>query len=192
MEERRTVTELVNEAIELRDKGEWDAARFKLERARETADETIQNIDELVVAFCTIDMHDGWISWKKGEKGLAEILWMKVLENGSDIITQASAHAGLGIYYAEMGEKDKALYHSKLAFDLLPEEATMNQSMNLNACGIAQAKIGELERAEEILLKVARINEQLERSSNSVIAKKAKHQRAKNGYNLASLVYISK
>lgn len=80
--------------------------------------------------------------------------------------------------------------HAKLAQELLPQNATMNQAINLNACGIAMAKIEEMGRAEGILLKVAKINEQLEKSDDLVLAKKAKHQRGKNGYNLASLVFI--
>ena len=52
------------------------------------------------------------------------------------------------------------------------------------------ARIGELNKAEEILRKVAQINEQLIKSDDPEIAREAIHQRGKNGYNLASLVYI--
>ncbi len=186
MAEEKTVKEMISEAIELYDKGEWNKALELLEivfQAHPIDNKTAAEIHMLV----------GWNYWKRGDKDLAASSWMNAMEivtQEKDNITKASAHAGLSIYYAEKGEKEKVLYHAKLAQELLPESATMNQSMNLNACGISLAKIGELELAEEVLRKVAKINEQLEKSDDSVIAKKATHQRAKNGYNIASLVYI--
>lgn len=191
----KTVREMINEANELYDKGEWIAALRILCEARSLAGEKISRLDELVLINRIIDMHEGWNYWKKGDIELAVIAWQTATEKGSDEITQASAHAGLGIYFADKGNREKALYHAKLAQELLPEKATINQNMNLNACGISLAKIGELDRAERILLKVAKINEQLEGrpfeiSPDPALSKKAKHQRAKNGYNLVSLIYL--
>lgn len=180
----KTVKEMISKAIGLYDKGEWNAALELLEivfQAYPVDNKTAAEIHMLV----------GWNNWKLGKKDLAASVWTTTIQiAGADNIAQASAHAGLGIYYAEKGNKEKALYHAKLAQDLLPENATINQVMNLNACGISLAKIGKLGHAEEVLLKVARLNEQLEKSDDPVLAKKAKHQRAKNGYNLASLIYI--
>lgn len=180
----KTVREKIDGAIELYDKGEWNAALELLEIIFQTCYVNNKEAAE-------IHMLAAWNHWKRGEKDLAASVWMTTIQiAGADKITKASAHAGLGIYYAEKGDKEKALHHAKLAQELLPENATMNHAMNLNACVISLAKLGELEQAEALLRKVAEINEQLEKSDDSVLAKKAKHQRAKNGYNLASLVYI--
>lgn len=179
--------EKMNKAIELYDKGEWSNA---IDLLRPLLKEEISLKERRDVL-----MHLGWNFWKRGDKALASTSWEAALSEEAGSITQASAHAGLGIYYAEKGDKENALRHAKLAQELLPQNATMNQAINLNACGIAMAKTGELGRAEGILLKVAKINEQLEgrpleRSPDPALSKKAKHQRAKNGYNLASLIYL--
>ena len=185
-----TVRELLDRAYSLYDKGEWSEALDLLKLLR---NQEMYNATSIELAEATV--LEGWNYWKKGEKVTAEYLWQLVLTSTSTTIvptrtTEVSAHAGLAICCAEEGEKEEALEHAQLAQDLLPMEATINQVMNLNACGITMAKIGELERAEEILQKVAKINERLEKSDNPEIARKAKHQRAKNGYNLASLILI--
>ncbi|MBU3965077.1 hypothetical protein KKG29_03520 [Patescibacteria group bacterium] len=178
------IREMIDEAIGLYDKGEWNAA---LELLEITFQSRYVNNKEAA----EIHMLAAWNHWKRGKKDLAASVWATTTQiAGADNITIASSHAGLGIYYAEKGDKEKALHHAKLAQELLPPNVTMNHAMNLNACAISLAKIGELDRAEEVLRKVAQINEQLEKSDDPVVAKKAKHQRAKNGYNLASLVYI--
>lgn len=189
MDEKKTVKGMINEANGLYDKGKWNDALNVLREARYLANEKIQRLDELALINRLIDMHEAWNYWKKGDIELAVIAWQTALDKGSDEITQASAHAGLSIYFADKGDREKALYHAKLAQEL-PQNAALNQRINLNTCGISLAKIRELKRAEEILKKVAFLNEQIEKSDDSVLAKKAKHQRAKNGYNLASLVYI--
>lgn len=165
-EKVKTVRETINKAIELYDKENWNAALELLEivfQAYPVDNKTAAEIHMLV----------GWNHWKLGKKDLAASVWTTTIQIAGADIAQASAHAGLGIYYAEKGNKEKALYHAKLAQDLLPENVTINQVMNLNACGISLAKIGELERAEEVLRKVAQINEQLEKSDDPAIAKKA-------------------
>ncbi len=182
----KTVREMINKAIGLYDKGEWNKSLELLEIAFQA-----YLVDNKTAA--EIHMMVGWNYWKRGDKDLAASSWMTAMEivaQEKDNITKASAHAGLGIYYAEKGNKEKALHHAKLAQELLPLDATINQVMNLNACGISLAKIGELKLAEEVLRKVAKINEQLEKSDDPATAKKAEHQRAKNGYNLASLILI--
>ncbi|MBU3924654.1 hypothetical protein KJ854_01825 [Patescibacteria group bacterium] len=182
MIEEKTVKITICKAIELYDKGKWIAATHLL---KDLLQEKISWKEKR-----EIFMHLGWNYWKLGDKAEAIAFWDLALAAESDEITQASAHAGLGIYYAEKGDKEKALHHAKLAQNLPPQNATIHQSMNLNACAISLAKIGELDRAEEVLRKVMQINFQLEQSYSPVIAKKAKHQRAKNGYNLASLILI--
>ncbi len=179
-----TVIEKINKAIKLYDKGNWDQA---IDLLKPMDIRTLSNGKEVA----EIEMHIGWNYWKKNNKELAGFIWEQIRGNpDANYITQASVYAGLGIYYAEKGNKEKALRYAKLAQELLPSNATMNQAINLNACGISLAKIGELSRAEGVLRKVAQINEQLEKSDDLAIAKKAKHQRAKNGYNLASLILI--
>ena len=149
------------------------------------------SINELQAIKAEADVYIGWNLWKMQKKDEAASIWREVIFGTiANDVAKASAHAGLGIYYAEKGNKEVALEHAQFAQDLLPEDATANQNKNLNACGIALAKIGELEKAEEILLKVARINEQLMKSDDPEIVREATHQRGKNGYNLASLVYI--
>ncbi len=180
-----TVRGTIDSAVLLYNRGSWrDAATL------------IENINgatqiEAYEMFALI----GWIDWKIGgiNKSTAVLMWNDVIKNGEEIADQttlATAHAGLGIYYAENGNKDEALQHAQLAQDLLPENAISYQNRNLNSCGITMAKIGELSRAEEILKKVAKINEQLMKSNDQEIAREATHQRGKNGYNLATLVYI--
>lgn len=186
MTEKKTeiVRKKINKAIELYDKGNWNEA---IDLLTPMDIRTLTNSKEVA----EIEMHIGWNYWKKNNKELAVSYWEQVRGNpDADSIIQSSVCAGLGIYYAEKGDKERALYHAKLAQELLPENANMNQAINLNACGISLAKIGELKKAEKILQKVAKINEQLERSPDSALSKKAKHQRAKNGYNLASLIYL--
>lgn len=191
MKEKK-IRKMMNEALELYDKGEWNKAIEMLNAASEKAagDGNLEVLREIYTYL-------GWNYWKKQDKEKAQDYWLDAIDYSTcsfrtygTPITQASAHAGLGIYYAEKGDKENALRHAKLAQELLPANATINQAMNLNACGISLAKIGELDRAEEILRKAAKINEELEGSEDLPIAKKAKHQRAKNGYNLASLVLI--
>jgi tetratricopeptide (TPR) repeat protein len=177
----------IEEAMKEYDAGNWTVAIKILTKAKEEAEPVEQ---------AEIDAYIGWNMWKMQRKEEAAEIWecmiltKAVLAGVASKATRASAHAGLGIYYAEKSDKEKALEHAQLAQDLLPEDATLQQNKNLNACGITVAKIGELGQAEEILKRVARINEQLEKSDDPEIAKEAKHQRAKNGYNLASLVYI--
>ncbi|MEA2098483.1 MAG: hypothetical protein U9P70_05420 [Patescibacteria group bacterium] len=184
--ETETVRELLSRAHSLYDDGEWNASLEILENQEIIKRASFKEIREAAVLA-------GFNYWKKGEKEKAFLLWINVtgrVFEGWTRIEVASAHAGLGMYYAERDEKGMALEHARLAQDLLPEDATLNHVMHLNSCGITMAKIGELERAEEILKKVAKINEQLEKSDDPVIARKAKHQRAKNGYNLVSLILI--
>ena len=135
-------------------------------------------------------MHLGWNFWKMSDKAMALTMWEAALAAGADNITRAGAHAGLGIYYAELGKKRESLHHAKLSEELTPQGAEMNHVMNLNACAISLAKLSELERAEKLLRKIAKLNESLETSSDPEIAARASHQRGKNGYNLATLIYI--
>jgi|GEM_PF-5461133 len=182
----KTVRELLNKAHSLYDNGEWNKSLEILENQETISRASPQEAGEMGVLT-------GFNYWKKGERENAFYLWRNVVDEESEgwtKIAAASAHAGLGMYYAEKGEKEKALEHARLAQDLLPEDATLNQVMNLNACGITLANIGELERAEEVLRRVAKTNEQLEKSGDSAVAQKAMHQRGKNGYNRVSLVLI--
>ena len=135
-------------------------------------------------------MTDGWSLWYKGKKDKAASAWGKIIESDSDDLAQASAHAGLGIYYAETKEKEKSLYHANFALELTPQDATISYVMNMNALGISLAINKNYDHAESILKKVAGINELNEKSSDPDISRQSKHQRAKNGYNLASLVYL--
>lgn len=135
-------------------------------------------------------MTDGWSLWRKGKKDKAADAWEEIIESDSDDLAQASAHAGLGIYYAETKEKEKSLYHANLALELTPQDATISYVMNMNALGISLAKNKDYAHAESILKKVAGINELNEKSNDPDISRQSKHQRAKNGYNLASLVYL--
>lgn len=172
----------IKEAIKEYNAGNWKLSIEKLENAKAKAS---------APEVAEIDTFIGWNKWKMQEKDEAARIWTLVLsvEAATHNITKASAHAGLGIFYAEKGNKEKALRHAKLAQEL-PLNATVNQAMNLNACLISVAKLGDLKLAEEIWKRVANINEQLEKSDDLAIAKKAKHQRAKNGYNRASLILI--
>jgi len=176
-----TAREEIDRAYRLYDKGDWNQSFKVLDRIK---DSNSQETMEILVLYA-------WIHWKKGEKSNATYYWIMVSNSkeASDVI-KSSAHAGLGIYYAEKGDKKEALKHAQFAQDLLPKEATANQNKNLNACGITMAKIGELGKSEEILKKVAKINEQLMKSDDPKIAKEGTLQRAKNGYNLVALVYI--
>lgn len=182
------VRELISKAYPLYDNGEWNKSLELLEDQ-----ETISRASPIEAGEMAVLA--GFNYWKKDEKENAFYLWSNAINEtaeGWTRIMAASAYAGLGMYYAEKGEKEKALEHAQLAQDLLPEDATLNQVMNLNACGITLAKIGELERAEEVLKKVAKTNEWLEKSDDPVVAQKARHQRGKNGYNKVSLVLIPK
>jgi len=176
-----TAREQIKQAYHAYDKGNWDRSFEILEEIKGAV---IEETMEILALFA-------WNYWKKGDKSNAAYYWTMVSNSkkAPDTI-RASAHAGLGIYYAEMDDKKEALRHAQLAQDLLPKDATANQNKNLNACGITMAEIGELKRAEEILKKVAQINEQLIKSDDLKTSKEATHQRAKNGYNLASRVYI--
>lgn len=146
MTEKKTVREMINEAIELYNKGEWNAAIALL---RQACSQSLG--DSSGVGAAEIQMHIGWNYWKKSSKDLAASLWAIATQvDMADNITLASAHAGLGIYYSEKGDKEKALHHAKLAQELLPENAAINQVMNLNACLISVAKLGDLKLAEEI------------------------------------------
>lgn len=176
-----TVREQIEQAYYSYNKGNWDRSFEILGQIKGAA---IEETMEIMALFA-------WNYWKKGSKSEAAYYWTMVSNSkkASDVI-KASTHAGLGIYCAEKGDKEEALRHIQLAQNLLPENATIQQNKNLNACGITMAKIGELERAEEILKKVAGINEQLMKSDDSEIAREATLQKAKNGYNLVSLVYI--
>ncbi|MCK5518924.1 MAG: hypothetical protein KAI61_05875 [Alphaproteobacteria bacterium] len=131
-------------------------------------------------------MTNGWDLWRYGQKGSAAIVWEELIKSSTNDLEKASAHAGLGIYYAEKKEKDKSLYHANLALELTPSNATISYAMNMNALGITLAKNKDYAHAESILKKVAGINELNEKSS----AQKSTHERAKNGYNLASQVYM--
>lgn len=182
MSKKKTIREIIDESIALYDKGKWEAA---LNLLRPLLKHRLRRRDR-----CEALMHIGWNFWKSGRKAMASDCWEAALGKYADRITLASAHAGLGIYYATALDKAKALHHAKLAQELLPEKATMNQSMNLNACGIALAKLGELDRAKDVLQKVMEMNERLEKEGDSDLARRAKHQRAKNGYNLSSLVFM--
>lgn len=182
MTENRTVRETINEALVHYDKGEWSKA---IDLLRPLLNKKISLKERREVL-----MHLGWNFWKSGNKAMAAVSWEAALGLGADAVTLASAHAGLGIYHAERKDKEQALHHAQLAQDLLPESATINQVMNLNACGISLAKVGESERAKKVLEKVIRINKELEKSEDPVISKKAKHQIGKNFYNLSSLIHI--
>jgi len=182
MTKKKIFREKINEAIAFYDKGEWSKAIDLLSPLLK------ENISLKVRR--EVLMHLGWNFWKSGDKAMASTTWEAALRAGSDEVTKASAHAGLGIYFADKGDRDQALHHSRLAQELLPKNATMNQRINLNACGISLAKIGELERAKEVLLKVVKLNQELEKSQDPAIAKKARHQLGKNYYNLSSLIHI--
>lgn len=137
-------------------------------------------------------MENGWSLWRERKKDLAAAAWKKDIESNSSDSTKASAHAGLGIYYAEKGKKKKSLYHANLAMEITPQDAIISYAMNMNALGISLAKNKDYTQAELILKKVADVNERYERSNNPIISLQRKHQRAKNGYNLAYLVYLPK
>lgn len=183
----KTVKEQLEEAYVLYDKGEWNKSLEVLSGERHPVPTRAE--------LAEIASFQGWNNWKKGEKEEAYLFWSNVAfirPEEATAVVKASVYAGLGIYYAEEGEKEEALEHIQLAHDLLPEDATIQQVMYLNSCGIVLAKIGELERAEEVLKKVAKTNEQLERSDDPTVSQKATLQRAKNGYNKVSLVLIPK
>ena len=135
-------------------------------------------------------MTDGWSLWRKGKKDEAASAWEKTIKSDSDDLAQAGAHAGLGIYYAEEKEKKKSLYHANLALEMTPRNATISYAMNMNALGISLAKNKDYAHAESILKKVANINELNEKSNDFNLSRQSKHERGKNGYNLASLVYM--
>lgn len=184
MNEDKTERELINEAVRLQEIGEWGKSFKALAVILCDRDITEETAGE-------IDMIAGWNKWKMGDKDSALKYWLAVLKNKkSTVKTQAGAHAGLAIYYSEKADKEKTLRHAKLALELLPKNATLSISMNLNACGIARAKIGELDGAEKVLRKVAGMNEELERSKDPEISREGTLQRAKNGYNLSSLIYM--
>jgi len=184
MNENKTVRELIDEVVRLQEMGEWSKSFKALAVIVCDRDVTEETAGE-------IDMIAGWNKWKMGDKDSALKYWLAVLKNRrSTVKTQAGAHAGLAIYYSEKADKEKTLRHAKLALELLPKNATLSISMNLNACGIARAKIGELDGAEKVLRKVAGMNEELERSKDPAIEREGALQRAKNGYNLSSLIYM--
>lgn len=175
-----TVEEQIKQANYFYEKGDWDRFFEILDEVKGAND---QETMEILVSYA-------WGYWKKGAKSNAAYYWTMVSNSkkASDV-TIASAHAGLGIYYAEEGNREEALKHAQFAQDLLPEDATVNQNKNLNACGITLAEIGELKKAEEILQKVSEVNRRLINSIDLEIVREATHQLAKNGYNLVSLVY---
>jgi len=121
------IVEIVEEALREYNQGNWKKSIQLLKKAR-----------------AEIDTHIAWNLWKLRQKEKAAVIWKEVISGkAASNTTKASSHAGLGIYYAEKGNKEKALEHAQLAQKLLPEDATINQVMNLNACGISLAKIQE-------------------------------------------------
>ncbi|MFA6097072.1 MAG: hypothetical protein WC788_05585 [Candidatus Paceibacterota bacterium] len=173
---------IIKAATALYDKGKWHDAVDLLKPLLKTKI-SIKDRREIL-------MHLGWNFWKMSDKAMALTMWEAALAAGADDITRAGAHAGLGIYFAELGKKRESLHHARLSEELTPESAGMSHIMNLNACAISLAKLSELERAEKLLRRIAKLNEILETSSDPELAARASHQRGKNGYNLATLVYI--
>lgn len=175
----------IDDAVKLYDAGNWQLSVEKLEFLIEKgilAGEMQKHEIEVLIS---------WNWWKMGRKQDAVAIWKRVIVDTNVYgITLSSAHAGLSIYYAEIGNREEALKHAQFAQDFLSGYATVHQNKTLNSCGITLANIGELKKAEEILQKVSKINKQLINSIDPKIAKEATHQRGKNGYNLASLVYI--
>ncbi len=176
-----TVREEMDQAYWFYNKGNWNRASEVLDEMRSTSK---QETMEALALY-------GWIYWKEGAKSNAAYYWT-IVSNSKKVpdAIKSSAYAGLGIYYAKEGNKEEALKYIQLAQNILPEDATIQQVKFLNSLGITTATTGELSEAEKIFSKVAYMNQQLEKSDDPVIAEEGKHQRAKNGYNLVSLILI--
>lgn len=136
--------------------------------------------------------NNGWELWRTGQQQEAAQAWHGVLDNADATAADtASAHAGLSLFYAGRGDKDIALTHLNLALTTTPSDTSPVYVMN--SCAVSFAKLGDHAAAEDMLKKVAALNEQEEATAKPTEqARVARHQRAKNGHNLASLVYLPK
>jgi outer membrane protein assembly factor BamD (BamD/ComL family) len=113
MTEKKNIREMINEAIGLYDKGEWNAAIASLYLLQGNPEISVKEGRE-------IKMYLGWNYWKKQDKDVAKSYWSDAISDYYGIldmdnaekaasITKASAHAGLGIYYAPKKAKKKKL-----------------------------------------------------------------------------------
>lgn len=139
----------------------------------------------------------GWVVWKMGEKDLANEIWTEVLQVPDLLVAEKiSALSGKTIYLAEKdGFKDEVLRNVAIIRILLNGAAAVNSlllSVALNSIGIALAKIGEKATAERILREAMVMNNAMAKDGklSAKIHLKARHQEAKNGYNLSTLIFL--
>lgn len=146
----------------------------------------------------------GWIEWKRREKGIAKRYWADTHDNQFiRIKDKISAFSGFAVYYSSLetleGDQKALEYVERIR--AIIEDMDRNElfvSKNLNNVGIALSNVGKrrqdsaiIKEAEEILRAAASLNEQNEKDNEEVdTARGAMHQRAKNGYNICSLILI--
>ncbi len=137
-----------------------------------------------------LSMNIGWNKWKLRLKDEAAEIALAILGNEKATnIAKSSAHSLLSLYYSEKpGNEDLSSEHARLAQKLTPKNSEVRHRKNLNSCGIAMMNIGKLDRAEQVLRKVAEENESAEQSDDKTIAKNAEHDRGRNGYNLSKVL----
>jgi len=175
--------EKIDKILQEYDAGEWIKSRGLIEELRGSGTKAQE---------AELDMLDGWNLQKlKDFEKACEVSESVVSNPFADDQAKSSAYSLLAIYYSKKKETEsRALECARLAQELMPENATIPQNMRLNACGIAFANLGKLAEAEKILRRVMAINKSLENSADAEVARKAKHQLAKNIYNLVSLILI--
>ena len=194
-----SVANLIKRAASLYDKGDWDDALGLLNKITEAAsqkkgDPSSKRLKLTRQEEWEITNLKAWIYWKRGEKTAARNLWLAVADsrgkNKAEKEIINSANTGLGIYWAEQGNREQAIRHSQLAVFCPPEKAVIRDTINLNGCAVAMAKIGEFKRAKVLFKKASDLNKTLMNSEDPEVGKKAIHQLSKNCYNLAALIYI--
>lgn len=193
------VADLIKRATSLYEKGDWNDALNLLNKITESAsqkkgDPLNERIKLTFQQRWKITNLKAWIYWKRGEKTAARNLWLAVADsrgkNKAEKEIINSANTGLGIYWAEQGNREQAIRHSQLAVFCPPEKAVIRDTINLNGCAVAMAKIGEFKRAKVLFKKASGLNKTLMNSEDPEVEKKATHQLSKNCYNLAALIYI--
>jgi tetratricopeptide (TPR) repeat protein len=138
----------------------------------------------------------GWIAWKQEEKVCAQKIWAAAYD--SDFISEidrVSAMCGLAIYHSELKSERGAGRASELIEEIISiledmDELSLDVSVRLNSVGIALANVKQFEKAEKIILQAMSINESIEQAGDARRMFEAIHQRAKNGYNLSSLILM--
>lgn len=151
-----------------------------------------QSEAENIARLFILDAILGWIFWKAKKRMEAVKLWNAI--SGSTLANSSAkmfADAGLAVYYAEEkmeDEADAAISEIKASFCAF--ENSLMTVIILNSLLKALADLGRYDEAKEVFNRGAEISESLEKYPDSEITRRAKHQRAKLGFNFATRLLI--